>query len=63
MDSLLLLSALRKDRINVTYCYNPTCLLSARAVMYFAEHDLPVMELLGGIQAWKENSFPIEPSA
>lgn len=31
--------------------------------MYFAEHDLPVMELLGGIQAWKENSFPIEPSA
>jgi rhodanese-related sulfurtransferase len=55
-------TGLRKDRINVVYCYNPTCLLSARAAMYFAEHDFPVMELLGGIQAWKESGFSIEPS-
>jgi rhodanese-related sulfurtransferase len=55
-------TGLRKDRINVVYCYTPTCLLSARAAMYFAEHDFPVMELLGGIETWKQYSLPIEPS-
>jgi rhodanese-related sulfurtransferase len=53
---------LRKDRINVVYCYSPTCLLSARAAMYFAEHDFPVMELLGGIETWKECGLSTEPS-
>jgi rhodanese-related sulfurtransferase len=55
-------TGLRKDRINVIYCYTPTCLLSAKAAMYFAEHDFPVMELLGGIQTWKECGFSVEPS-
>lgn len=55
-------TGLRKDRINVIYCYTPTCLLSAKAAMYFAEHDFPVQELLGGIATWKECRFPIEPS-
>jgi hypothetical protein len=30
--------------------------------MYFAEHDFPVMELLGGIQTWKECRLLVEPS-
>jgi rhodanese-related sulfurtransferase len=55
-------TGLRKDRINVVYCHNPTCLLSARAAMYFAEHDFPVMELLGGIGTWKESGLSTEPS-
>jgi rhodanese-related sulfurtransferase len=55
-------TGLSKDTTNVVYCYTPTCLLSAKAAMYFAEHDFPVMELLGGIETWKQCRLPVEPS-
>jgi rhodanese-related sulfurtransferase len=55
-------TGLRKDRVNVIYCYTPVCQLAARAAMYFAEHDFPVMELLGGMETWKQHGFPVESS-
>jgi len=48
------LKGLTKDRVNVIYCYSQVCHLAARASAYFARNGFPVMELEGGIRAWKQ---------
>jgi rhodanese-related sulfurtransferase len=53
---------LSKDRPNVVYCHSVVCQLSARAARYFAEHDFPVIQLIGGIEQWKNHSLPLETS-
>lgn len=54
------LASLRKDRINVVYCYSQTCHLAARAAALFASKGFPVMELEGGYEAWKKAGLEIE---
>jgi rhodanese-related sulfurtransferase len=51
---------LRKDVLNVLYCYSPTCHLAAMAAVEFSEKGYPVMEMDGGFEAWKENDLEIE---
>ena len=53
-------SALRKDKVNVLYCYSQTCHLAASAALEFSGKGYPVMELEGGIATWKEKEFDIE---
>jgi rhodanese-related sulfurtransferase len=53
---------LNEDRPNVVYCYTIVCQLATKAAKYFAEHDFPVIELQGGIEYWKKNNLPLEPS-
>ncbi len=53
---------LSKSKINIVYCYSISCLLSSRAARYFAEHDFPVMELIGGIEEWKKHNYSLETS-
>lgn len=53
---------LSKSKINIVYCYSISCLLSSRAARYFAEHDFPVMELIGGFEEWKKYGYPVESS-
>ena len=50
---------LSKDRPNIVYCYSIVCQLSTKASRYFAEHDFPVMVLLGGFDEWKKNELPV----
>jgi rhodanese-related sulfurtransferase len=48
------LQGLSKDHMNVIYCYSHVCHLAARAALYFSSRGFPVMELDGGIEAWKD---------
>lgn len=54
------LKGLRKDKINVLYCYSQVCHLAATAGVEFASKGYPVMELEGGWRTWKDGEFDIE---
>jgi len=54
------LKGLRKDKINVVYCYSHVCHLAAAAAAEFAGKGYPVMELEGGFRTWKDGEFDIE---
>jgi rhodanese-related sulfurtransferase len=51
---------LRKDKVNVVYCYSQVCHLAATAALEFASKGYPVMELEGGWRTWKDGEFDIE---
>jgi rhodanese-related sulfurtransferase len=51
---------LGRDKTNVVYCYNQQCHLAANACVRFAGRGYPVMELEGGIEAWKERELDVE---
>jgi len=51
---------LRKDKVNVLYCYSIVCHLAATAAVEFAGKGYPVMELDGGWKWWKDEGFDIE---
>ncbi len=51
---------LRKDAVNVLYCYTQQCHLAAMAAVEFAGHGFSVMEMNGGFEAWKEADLDIE---
>jgi len=53
-------AALRKDAVNIVYCYTITCHLAAQAAYRFASEGYQVMEMDGGFEAWKENGLKIE---
>ena len=53
-------AGLRKDAVNVLYCYSHVCHLAATAAVEFARQGYPVMEMDGGFAAWKENDLEIE---
>lgn len=54
------LEGLRKDKVNVLYCYSQVCHLAAAAAVEFSGKGYPVMELEGGIRAWKDHELDIE---
>jgi len=51
---------LRKDALNVIYCYTQACHLGAMAALEFASKGYPVMEMDGGFETWKENDLEIQ---
>jgi rhodanese-related sulfurtransferase len=51
---------LKKERVNVLYCYSQVCHLAANAAMKFAGKGYPVMELEGGFDGWKAHNLPVE---
>ncbi len=54
------LKGLRKDKVNVLYCYSQVCHLAATAAVQFAGQGYPVMELDGGWRWWKDDGFDVE---
>ena len=54
------LRGLRKDKLNVLYCYSQVCHLAATAAVEFAGKGYPVMELDGGWRWWRDDGFEIE---
>ena len=50
---------MRKDALNVLYCYSHVCHLAATAAVEFAGKGYSVMEMDGGFEAWKENEMEV----
>jgi rhodanese-related sulfurtransferase len=53
------LAGLRRDTINIIYCYSQNCHMGAHAAMQFAAKGYSVMEMDGGFESWKENGLKI----
>jgi rhodanese-related sulfurtransferase len=51
---------LRKDALNVLYCYSQQRHLAATAAVEFAAKGYSVMEMDGGFKAWKASEMEIE---
>lgn len=45
-------TGLKKDRLNVIYCYSLDCPLAGQAAVEFADQGFSVMEMIGGYEAW-----------
>jgi rhodanese-related sulfurtransferase len=54
------LEGLRKDKLNVLYCYSHVCHLAAVAGVEFSDKSFSVMEMDGGMRAWREHELDIE---
>jgi len=54
------LNGLRKDKMNVLYCYSHVCHLAATAAVEFTSKGYSVTELDGGWRWWKDDGFDIE---
>jgi len=54
------LEGLSKEKTNVLVCYSEVCHLAATAAVEFARQGYPVMEMDGGMTAWKENNLAVE---
>jgi rhodanese-related sulfurtransferase len=53
------LAGLRRDAMNIVYCYAQNCHLGANAAMQFAAKGYSVMEMDGGFESWKEEGLQI----
>jgi rhodanese-related sulfurtransferase len=51
---------LRREGVNILYCYSQVCHLAARAAVHFAEQGYPVKEMEGGWATWKEYKLKVE---
>lgn len=45
-------NGLKKDNVNILYCYSQTCHLAAAAALELATQGYRVMEMEGGYAAW-----------
>ncbi len=52
-------AGLRRDRVNVVYCYSQNCHLATRAALEFANQGYSVMELDGGYADWKDHELEV----
>jgi rhodanese-related sulfurtransferase len=51
---------LSKDKLNVLYCYDPTCHLATEAAAVLVAQSYPVMEMEGGFSTWEARGYPVE---
>ena len=56
-------AALDKTKTYIVYCETPVSQLAARAALDLSSSGLPVMELDGGFQTWKQMGKPVEKGA
>jgi rhodanese-related sulfurtransferase len=54
------LEGLRRDKLNVLYCFSHVCHLAAAAGVEFSDKSFSVMEMDGGMRAWREHELDIE---
>lgn len=50
---------LRKDAVNILYCYSQTCHLAAEAAVKQLAQGYPVQEMEGGFPAWQGNGSEV----
>jgi rhodanese-related sulfurtransferase len=53
-------NGLRRDAMNIIYCYSQTCHLGAQAAARFAAEGYQVMEMDGGFETWEAKNLQIE---
>jgi rhodanese-related sulfurtransferase len=53
-------SGLRKDALNILYCYSQTCHLAAEAALQLCAQGYSVVEMEGGFPAWQAQGSRIE---
>jgi rhodanese-related sulfurtransferase len=53
------LEGLKKDTINIVYCYDQTCHLAAAAAVEFTSKGYPVMEMEGGFATWQGKGYAV----
>jgi rhodanese-related sulfurtransferase len=56
-------AALPRDRILVSYCWGPSCNASTKAAARLAGLGFRVKELIGGIEYWRKEGYPVETGA
>jgi rhodanese-related sulfurtransferase len=56
-------AALPKDRLVVTYCTSVSCNASTKGAARLAALGFRVKEMVGGIEAWEAEGYPVERSA
>jgi len=50
---------LRKDALNVLYCYDATCHLAPAAAQQLVAQGYPVVEMEGGFATWEARGYPM----
>lgn len=55
-------AALDPNDLIVVYCWSPACNAAAKAGARFAALGFKVKEMIGGIEYWKKEGYPVEPS-
>jgi rhodanese-related sulfurtransferase len=59
-DQWSTLNGLDRDNTNVVLCYSHVCHLAAKACATFAAQGFPVMEMEGGMKAWRDHNLGVE---
>ncbi|MFE5792286.1 rhodanese-like domain-containing protein [Streptomyces sp. NPDC056503] len=54
------IAALDPEQVYVTYGWGPGCNGGTRGAAKLAAHGLRVKEMLGGLEYWKRQGFPVE---
>ncbi len=54
------LKELPKQKEIISYCWDVTCLLAAKASYILASKGYKAREMIGGFESWKSAGFPIE---
>jgi rhodanese-related sulfurtransferase len=49
-----------KDELIVVYCYSPACNAAAKAAVKLISLGFTVKEMIGGIEYWKEEGYPVQ---
>lgn len=49
-----------KDKLIVVYCYSPACNAAAKAAVKLISLGFTVKEMIGGIEYWKEEGYPLQ---
>ena len=53
---------LPRDRLVVTYCWSPACNAATKGAAALAALGYPVKEMLGGLEYWQREGYPIQTS-
>ncbi|MGQ0804678.1 MAG: rhodanese-like domain-containing protein [Actinomycetota bacterium] len=51
-----------RDRLAVTYCSSPACNAATKGAAAFAALGYQVKEMLGGLEYWQREGYPIQAS-
>ena len=55
-----LAASLSRDDVHVVYCWGPGCNAATKAAVRLAKLGLPVKEMIGGIEYWRREGYPME---
>lgn len=49
-----------QDRVIVVYCWGPACNAAAKAAMRLSALGFRVKEMIGGLEYWRKEGYPVE---